>query len=282
MKYLLFILVFVTLSFAAGDGCFETRTVVNPHTSGTDAITLTLVNNWTQSQQVLGLDALEGASELYVLGVDNENSLVQAYDATSGVIVGTLSLDAANGGCFGVAWNNDTDSEAYYTNDWAGSNLFYTDDLGSSWTTVANPANNDGRGMDFDGTDYWEAVTGGGGLWRFQPGVGQQNIAISAPPSNTSGLTVFPNGSNLGIAVACYMTYNIYFYEWDGSTIDYLGAAACPVSGISGSYGLAYAETTDTIFWSFKMGTSEYHLAEFSFDLTALERSSWGSIKTSF
>ena len=62
----------------------------------------------------------------------------------------------------------------------------------------------------------------------------------------------------------------------------YLGSAPCPVSGIVYSYGLAYANTNEHFYWSFLDSSSNYHLVEFSFSITALERSSWGAIKSSF
>ena len=284
MKILLFVFIFAftALAFASNDGCNETSININLRPLGSDDITLTVINDWTLTNKVLGLDILEGPSGCFVLGVDNTNDWIQAYDANSGVTAGTISLHADNGSCFGVAWNNNPDIDTYYTNDYFDDVLYYTEDQGISWTTVTNPAGNSGRGMDFDGTDYWETNDTGGGLWRFQPGVGAQNIAIPEVPSRPSGLTVFPYESDLGVAVTCYSTHNIYFYKWDGSTMDFIGFAACPVSGISESYGLAYAETNGHIYWSYINNSGEYHLTKLSFSILALEQSSWGSIKNSF
>jgi len=282
MKYLFYVLILATLAFADDDGCTEFGATINPHTAGNDDITLTLINNWTLTNKALGLDIFEGPGQFYVLGADNVKDWIQYYDAISGLPLTTIPLDAGNPYCFGLAWNNDSDTDTYYTDDWSNTNLFYTDDFGVSWTTVPNPAGSNGRGMDFDGTDYWITNGQGGGLYRFQPGAGQENIAIPDVPTQPSGLAVFPYGSNLGVAITCYGTYNIYFYEWNGSTMDYIGSAACPVPGITSSFGLAYADTNGHFYWSFKLGSSDYHLAEFSFEITALERSSWGAIKSSF
>lgn len=281
MNKLLFVIVLVVaLAFGADDGCTDSSVGIDPGTSGSDAITLTVVNDWTlpSGTKALGLDMYEGPTP-YVLGTDNVNMHIQAY-TTSGTPAGTLDLTAANAGCFGVAWNDDLTTEGYYTNDWADNVLYYTEDFGTSWTTVPNPAGNDARGMAFDGTNYWTTNGNGGGLWRFLPGVGAENIPISEPPTQPSGLTVFPYGANLGVAVTTYGTHNIYFYEWDGSTISFLGSAACPVS-VSSSYGLAYSASNGHLYWSY-IASSNYHLTELTFTITALERSSWGSIKTSF
>lgn len=272
---------FTALAVANNDGCTDISVGVNPHTSGSDDITLTLINDWTLANKALGLDIFEGSGQFFVLGADNENGWIQAYDAISGSTLNTLPLDAANGSCFGVAWNNDPDTDTYYTNDWSDGVLYYTEDFGTSWTTETNPAGNEGRGMDFDGADYWTTNGTGGGIWRFLPGASAENIATPEIPTRPSGITVFPYCGNIGVAVTAYTTHNIYFYEWDGSTLNYIGSTTCPVS-CTYSFGLAYANTNEHIYWSYMDSAVNYHLTKLSFTITSLERSSWGSIKTSF
>ncbi len=278
MKYLFVLLVVASFAFAVADhGCTETTVGINPQVSGTDAVSLTLVNDWATTDQVLGIDYYTPGD--LVLAVNNSDDLVQAYDA--GSPVGTLTLDAANTYAFGVSWNNEIDTEGYLVNDFQQSVLYFTEDFGSSWTTVAAPGGTNSRGMDHDGTDFWTTNGTGGGIYRFQPGVGQENIAIPEITDQPSGLTVFPYGSNVGVAVTAYNDHSIWFYEWDGSTLSFLGSAACPVSGIQYSMGLAYG-SNGNIYWTYWNAGSVYHLAEFSFDITSLERSSWASIKSSF
>ncbi|MCK5036780.1 MAG: hypothetical protein KAS73_12875 [Candidatus Sabulitectum sp.] len=279
IKLLFVVMLVAALAFGADDGCTDTSIGITPNGSGSDAVTLTVVNDWTLANKALGLDVFEG-STVYILAADNESMHIQAY-TTSGTPSATLDLTAANAACFGVAWNDDLTTDAYYTDDWSDTVLYYTEDFGTTWTTAANPAGSSARGMACDGADYWTTNGDGGGLWRFQPGVGAENIAISEPPTQPSGVAVFPYGGNLGVAVTTYNTHNIYFYEWDGSTMSYLGSAACPGS-VSASYGLAYSSSNGHMYWSYKDGSSIYHISELSFTITALERSSWGSIKTSF
>ena len=277
MKILLLLLILTVLAYADNDGCTE----IGPGSSlpGTDDIVLVLLNDWVLAEKALGLDIFNG---VYILGVDNVNMYVQAYDATTCAPLGTLPLDPANASCFGIAWNNDATNDTYYTDDWTATNLFFTDDFGSTWSAEPNPAGNSARGMDFDGTDYWTTNGNGGGLWRFVPGVGQDNIAIPEVPTQPSGVTVFPMGSNVGVAVTAYQTLSIFFYEWDGATLSFTGSAPCPAASVYRSYGLAYAETNGNIFWSYQDNSSNYHIAEFSFDMVSLEQSSWGAIKSSF
>ena len=277
MKYLLLVLVFAMLAFANNDGC--TEVVPGSSLQGSDDITLVLINDWVLAEKALGLDIFDG---VYILGADNNLDIIQAYDAATCAPLGFLPLDPANGSCFGLAWNNDATNDTYYADDWANSNLFFTDDFGSTWSTYPNPAGSSARGMDFDGTDYWTTNGNGGGLWRFQPGVGEQNIAIPEVPTQPSGVTVYPYGSNVGVAVTSYDTHNIFFYEWDGATLAFIGSAPCPVPGIGSSYGLAYSEDNGNIYWSYRDAAYAYHIAEFSFDLVSLEQTSWGAIKSSF
>ncbi|MCD4700567.1 MAG: hypothetical protein K8S24_01795 [Candidatus Aegiribacteria sp.] len=282
MKYVIVLTLFATLVFATNDGCIETGGSVHPNVSSTYAVSVTLLNDWPQTEQVLGLDIFEVGSYLYVLGIDHYNNIIQVYSGTTGVPVGSMNLSARNEFCFGVAWNNNSLASTYYTNDWLNTVLYYTESFGASWTVLPNPAGNTARGMDFDGTDYWCTNGSGGGLWRFQPGVSQQNIAIPEVPGTPSGLTVFPFGDNLGVAVTCYLIPNIYFYQWDGSTMSYLGWFPCPVTNCT-SYGLTYADTNGHMYWSYK-NSGIYHLTELGFSIfpASLEHSSWGAIKSSF
>lgn len=281
MKYLFLIFVLVAMAFASDNGCTETSLSIAPGVSGTDAVSLTLIYDRVLTDLAYGLDIWENGTTLWLMAVDNTSHMVRVFDE-AGAPYATLPLDAENGSCFGVAWNNNIDTETYYTNDWTDGVLYYTENYGSSWTTEANPSGGTARGMDFDGTDYWCTNGGGGGLWRFQPGAGQENIAIPEVTMQPSGLAVFPYGSNLGIAVTTYMTHNIYFYEWDGSTMSFLGSAPCPVY-CSNSMGLTYSELTGNLYWGY-IASNVSHIVEMSFTITAtaLERSSWGSIKTSF
>lgn len=280
MKYLFVLLAMAAMVFAANDGCTESYVSMNPAPS-TDDISLSVVNDWAlpSGEKALGIDVYESPSQVLVLGTDNTNGYIQGWDA--GTSAGTLPLDAANGSCFGVAWNNNPDTDTYYTNDWSSSNLFYTEDFGSTWTTTPNPAGSNGRGMDFDGTDYWSTNGTGGGIWRFQPGVGQSNLSTPEIPTQPSGLAVFPYMGDVGIAITCYQTMNIYVYVWDGSTLSYLGSAACPGSPYR-SYGLTYSDTTDHLYWSYSPTSGSYSIAELSFTITSLSRDTWAGIKTAF
>ncbi len=136
--------------------------------------------------------------------------------------------------------------------------------------------------MDFDGTYYWETTLAA--LWRFQPGGAAIEIPVTGIPGPLTGLTTFPYGANLGIAVTTYNVHNIYFFEWDGSSLSSLGYAACPGTNIgsTGSYGLTYSSTTGNMHWSYKNTSDDFFIVEFTFSITSLERSSWGSIKSTF
>ncbi len=282
MKVIFILFAMVAFAFAADDGC---TTLGNGHQSPTtDDIVLTVQNNWAipAGDKALGLDIYEDGSSIYILACDNTNGYVQAYDASTGGALSTMPLDAANAGCFGIAWNNDPDTDTYYTSDWSDAVLYYTENFGSSWTTVTNPAGNSARGMDFDGTDYWTTNAAGGGLWRFRPGVGAANIATPEVPAGEqpSGVAVWDYMGDVAVAVTTYGDHNIWIYIWDGSTLTFHGSAACPVSAAS-SYGLAYSEDNGHLYWAYTDG-SVYHIVDMTIDMTSLSRDTWAGIKTSF
>jgi hypothetical protein len=279
MKYSVMMILCLSLVSLAGQNGLDGSQISAVRTPSTDNISLTLLSTWSPVTKALGLDVFETAEYAYILGTNNEGLVVQGYE-TSGAPVGSMPLSASNSSCFGVAWNNNPDTDTYYTSDWNISNLFYTENFGTNWTTVPSPAGSDGRGMDFDGTHYWMTNGTGGGLWRFQPGSGQTNVAIPQITAQPSGVTVFPYGSNFGVAVTSYTDLNIWFYEWNGSSLDLLGSASCPAS-CSYSYGLAYSEYTGTIFWSYSSG-STYYVSEVGFDISSLQRDTWGGIKAAF
>lgn len=284
MKLFIFAVLIASMAFAVDiNGCTEVGCAINPAPAGNPNMVLTVLNDWNIGTTLtLGIDVYESAEVSYVLAVEKTDMQIQAYDISTGSALGTLALNPANTACFGIAWNNNPDTDGYYTNDWIGFSLYYTEDFGASWATETNPAGGSGRGMDFDGVNYWETNGSNGGLWRFNPGVGQENIAIPEVSNQPAGLSTFPYNGNTGIALTTYNDPTIHFYEWDGTTMSYIGSAACPVSPIANSFGLAYCYATDTMFWTYKDNSNNYHLAEFSFELTALTRASWGSIKSSF
>lgn len=283
MRYLTALLCFAVLAFAGMDGQTGSSVPVGSRpVQGTDDITLNVENTFGTVTKALGLDIFEDVAYTYVLGTNNVDLIVQAYDATSGNPLGSLPLDPANSACFGVAWNNDPVDDTYYTTDWSSSNLFYTEDFGANWSTYPSPAGDEGRGMDFDGTDYWTTNGTDGGLWRFRPGVGESNLAIPEITTQPSGITTFPYEGDVGVAVTTYNTLNIWFYVWDGASLSYLGMAPCPLPCAS-SYGLAYSANTGTIFWSYRDPSNIYMISELSFDISvALQQETWGSIKATF
>lgn len=283
MRYFTVLLCFAMLAFAGIDGQIGSSAPTGSRpVLGTDDISLVVENTFDPVTKALGLDIYEDAANTYVLGTNNVDLKVQAYDAYSGSALGSLPLDPANSSCFGVAWNNDPVDDTYYTSDWNSTNLFYTEDFGVSWSTYPSPAGTAARGMDFDGTDYWTTNGTGGGLWRFQPGVGESNLSIPEITDQPSGITTFPYQGDVAVAVTTYGVHNIWFYIWDGASLTLLGSAPCPLPCAS-SYGLAYSANTDTIFWSYRDAGNNYKISELSFDLSvALQHDTWGSIKSTF
>ncbi|MBD3276784.1 MAG: hypothetical protein GF388_00640 [Candidatus Aegiribacteria sp.] len=281
MKYFL-LLLSARMVMAGVDGGGPSVTPLDPPSGGTDAVNLYLLQDWTLTEKALGLDVVKEGGIYYVVGADDNYSIIQGYHPDTGGMTGSLALNPSNTGCFGVAWNGTVSDFCYLTNDWYTNDLYYTEDFGSTWSTTYNPAGNLGRGMDFDGLDYWQTDRDGAKVWRFFPGVGEEDIPVPQAPGQLSGLTVFPFGANLGVIVASYSETSLFFFEWDGVAMYYLGSASLPVSGIDNSLGIAYYEVDGSIFWSYMDTGGDYHLTRLEFEITDLQHSTWGSIKSTF
>jgi len=284
MKLMSLVLLGLFASFAFGtDNCGYTPIGSSSHIEfqDTDAVSLTVVNSFETGRNALGLDLFSAPAVNQIIAVCRDSLKIFTYEL-DGSVAASISLDPANTNCFGFAWNDNIDSRVYNTNNWSSTDLYTSENLGDSWTTSANPAEHQGRGMDFDGTDFWQ--TGADQtVWRFQPGGAAEEITVPGISGSLSGLTTFPYGGNMGIVVAVYGTYNLYFYEWDGSSLSSLGSAACPGTDIDLSLGLTYNPVTGNMHWSYLNTSGDYIIVEYTFDISAaLERSSWGSIKSSF
>ena len=247
-------------------------------------ITLTLEDEWyiNDAETTMGLDVWTNGGEIRIIFCDQVLRELGSFDPVTGVVVGAIPLDPSNTECFGVAFNNNLSSPLWYTNDCSETCLYYTTDL-TTWGTTPNPSGALGRGMDFDGNDYWQTF-GDSGVYRFQPGVVEEFVELPGVSGVMSGLTVFPFNGNLGIVVTCYESHKFHFHEWDGSTITYLGSADCPSSVYnSDNFGLAYCDLNGMLYWSYINTTFDTVIAEISFEIiVGLQQDTWGSIKSGF
>ena len=265
----------------APDGCTEGPVTSRSIAPSTDAdINITVEDEWLMdwASKVLGMDAWYSGPTVNIVFASPDDMQLNSLDPSTGGSAGAEDLDPANVYCFGVVWNDNVDTPVWHTNDWFQSVLYYTEDYFSTWETTTNPAGNNGRGMDFDGTDYWQSYSDAG-VYRFQPGTGQEFISISGLPGQISGLSVFPYEGNIGLVITFYQTDAFYFYEWDGSSMTMLGEAATPYS-VYRSYGLAYCEYNEMLYWAYQTSGGDRYIAELSFTIEeALQPTTWGQIK---
>ncbi len=185
---------------------------------------------------------------------------------------------------FGVA-NYDPGGAQPHCNDFGFGTIWW----GLSFTDFyTNPYSNDGRGMDCDGTYIWEAygpiyATYGACLRMNPDGTGVQAWNLPGITTQLSGLTTYPITGGLGIAVTAYENgaadHYIWFYEFDGSSMSLLGSATLP--SCDTSFGLTYADTRDTYFWSFYSG-GQCYISELEITETSFQNETWGAIKASF
>ena len=192
--------------------------LVNSVNSGTEnprvetSISLTLEDEWyiDDAETAMGLDVWTNGGEIRIIFCDQVSCELGSFNPITGVVVGAVPLDPSNTECFGVAFNNNPEKPFWYTNDCSDNCLYYTSDF-TTWGTTPNPSAALGRGMDFDGNDYWQTF-GDSGVYRFQPGVEEEFIDLPDVPGVMSGLAVFPYNGSLGIVVTCYESHIFYFY----------------------------------------------------------------------
>ena len=271
-----------SLAYAGEDGNDGLHAPVCPIDTGTDGISITVIDTWTPGVQILGLDWLN-SEDGYVIMASAEDDRINRWDAAGGCMAGGIDLMDTNTNCFGVAAGPE--GAILTTNDWMLSNLFVNS--GGVWVDLPeNPAVSLGRGMEFDEAtgEYWEAATANGvySIYNFVPGGTTNRFIISEPSYQLSGLAVFPCNGNLGVVVTSYNVHQFYFYEYDGSTLTHFGTVPCPSMGQAQSYGLCYADSRGTFFWSWAKGSACY-LSELDIDFDAgLTPDTWGGIKAQF
>ena len=240
-------------------------------------IYLDVQDTFAAEGRALGLDVIEEAG---ILGVNNQDMVINGYTAM-GTISFVVPLDPANTSCFGAAFDPG-ESGCFYTSDWTDNDLYYSLDWGTSWRTVFDPAFDQGRGMDFDGTYYW-ITNGSGSIIRFIPEqTPVDTFEVPETEGQLSGLTIFDYEGLMGVALTAYGAQGIWFYLFDGTELEYLNFAAFPFT-VQTSYGLAYASTLDAIFWSYEEPADQYYISLVEFDVTwALSQNTWAAIKASF
>ncbi len=114
------------------------------------------------------------------------------------------------------------------------------------------------------------------------PGRRLRNHATPEIADLLSGLALFPLQGGTGIALTTYSNHYIWFYEWNNTSLEYIGKAQCPAP-CQPSAGLAYSHSRGTLFWSYKVPSGDYMVSELSFEIgMALGQTTWGGIKTSF
>jgi hypothetical protein len=258
---------------------------VPSHGQETDAdITVTIVNSFQApyASEVLDLGWMPSG---YLLFTSIQDLKVYACDPSTGAYVDALdTYDDTNPAPYGVAYGPT--GGVLTTNDYTIGSLFTW--TGAAWSETPNPADVYGRGIEYDQASnaFWEAVSTPTGryLYRFVPGGSSAFYALQNPPSILTGVALFPLGSGLGVVVSGYSDLHLYFYQYVGTSLTYVGSAPLPVTPYPDQFslGLTYASQRGTFFWSYidNIGTTICEL-DIEVDL-GLEPATWGSIKTLF
>lgn len=208
---------------------------------------------------------------------------VYYYNAESSSLVGSMNLSPSNTKCSGAAYSmGGAWSGYFFTNDWESSDLFYSSNEGGTWNNTFDPSVTSGRGMDYEGEQFW-TTNGTGSSIRFYPEYTPfDTFSVSETSGQLSGLTVFPHEGDLAVAVTPYVAQGIWFCTYDGTSLEYMGFGQFPIAPYN-SFGLAYSSKLDRIFWSYEETHGNRKISRLSFDISqSLEQDTWGGIKGSF
>lgn len=279
MKYLFFLLTIAVAAFAWVDEDGRDSSIPEGTVPADGAaITLTVIDTFQVSSatNMLGLDTQDGSDQLALM--DNTGGSVRAVTMGSGNPV--WDFPVYNSYHFGIC-HNWPPSYGWYSNNFLDSNMYY---YSGGWTVAfGNPAGTSGRGLDFqnDGNYIWQTYNNNR-IYRIDESGGSDFYTISEPTDQMSGLAVFPYNGNLGVFVTVYDFQDWFLYEFDGSSLTYIGSGNAGLGSFSSSYGITYHPDTDTFFWSYVVYGSLKWIAEVQFSESSLEQSSWGSIKAQF
>ncbi len=288
MKFLvLLILTIVGLTFAGNPGLYGTTANPAPAQPGTDAFAITVINTFECSYagMILGMDYVSEEDLLLFTDNTSGSEVLWVCHPDDGAKIDSIPMTWDTPDPFGVADNYSAGAEPH-CNDFGDTMIWYGMAFSNSY---ANPYDNNGRGMDFDGTHTWEAFGPLdailGACLRMNPdGSGAISYNLPGITTQLSGLTTYPISGSLGIAVTayCYTSSDkyIWFYEFDGSDMTLLGSAELP--DCKASFGLTYSDTRDSYFWSWEDDTDIFHISELAITGTSLQRDTWGAIKSSF
>ncbi len=243
-------------------------------------VNITVLNTFAPDtpSMILGLDYDE-ANDRIALGSANAfDPEVGFYNPDDGSYLDEVAYSSPLLN-FGVCLSDDG-SQVFLT-EWSEGKL-YTYDW-TDWSIVNSPAGTEGRGMDYRDGYLWVALGLDREVMRFLPdGTNLSTFSIPQPYENLSGLASFPLGSNTGIILTSYYDTRFFFYSYNGSTLSFLTAVDVPVF-CNTPLGLTYSGNRGTFFWSYTSGAT-YTISELDIEieLTALQRHTFGFIKSSF
>lgn len=282
------------ISLLVAGVCFAIAPDAGPRVGDTGAapqtdawiITITSENDMALSWvtgAIRGCDYSNEFNELLISDYDQDS--VFAVDPITGVKNYGMGVTPSVPNVLGICQYAGAGENFMYVNDWGGVYDIYEYGTVSGWSLAfANPSE-EPRGMDMDEMQtIWEIEADSRMLYHFDlTGTVLESFNLpELPDGYACGCSVFPFADGLGVIIGGYYYDDFYFYDFDGTTLEYIGSEPVPQT-VSASYGVAYSANTDSFFWIYSEG-SNYGLCEFTVDFveTSLERDTWGSIKTTF
>lgn len=245
---------------------------------------LTVINTWqvTWAHHALGLATWESGSTVNIVFVNSLGAELNSLDPATGQSAGAVPKPPAAQVGFGVAYNGSLSTPIWYINSWVNTDLHYSDDNFATWQTVPNPAGTSGRGMSFDGVNYYQGNSTS--LTVFTPGGSHQTFSGMAP-DQISGVAVVPGPSDETHVMVTTYNFDVFsVYSYDGSTMAPVADGVTPPSlNAAQRFGLTWCPSRNSLFLSYKTPSDNYMIAELELDYgTSLTNETWGAIKSAF
>jgi hypothetical protein len=277
-----FALIALCLTGISPDGNLNTP-VMNNWSPVDAVINFTVLETWdiTWADHALGLATWESGSTVNIIFSNSIGAELNSLDPATGASAGSVSKPAGSQSGFGVAFNNSLTTPIWHINSWQNSNLYYSEDNFSTWQTITNPCGTTGRGMSFDGTNYYQSQSDG--VRIFTPG-GSGQLFSALAPSQISGVAVVEYDTDATyFLITAYTTDIFVLYSYDGSSVTQVATGTTPAGlGATQRHGLTYCPSRGSIFFSYPVSGGS-RISEMSFDVSsALTRETWGAIKSSF
>lgn len=225
-----------------------------------------------------GVDFAEVDGRSVVLIVSQGDHRVYWFDVQSGEVIDTTEVCSQSDNPWGVILRDDS----IWVNDWIDDHVYYKK-LGELWHGFESPGAGIWQaGMDDERWQGYFWMASASTAIRFDPygGGGGSSWELGPYLTEGEGISCFSCQGHMWLAVTELETDYVFFYWWTASGIEYVCQSDIPWINWEYSKGITYDYVGDSFWWICKHNSGSYYLCEMDYEVTDLEASTWGEIKS--